>query len=104
MLAFAELVNTQSIDTSLVAPSVKTSLSSTPWHSLGCSLKVLGCLSTWRRNFVSFIGNFSPFRLLTLNADDDGVDSGEYANAAKYMASEAAFTAVERAMLTHGGV
>lgn len=30
-----------------------------------------------------FDRNFSRFRLLTLNSDDDGVDSGEYANAAK---------------------
>ncbi|KAM0747674.1 acyl-CoA dehydrogenase NM domain-like protein [Meredithblackwellia eburnea MCA 4105] len=46
-------------------------------------------------------------RLMTYHAAklyDDGVSSGEYANAAKYLASEAAFTTVERAMITLGGV
>lgn len=35
---------------------------------------------------------------------DQGYTGGEYANAAKYLASEAAFKAAERAVLTHGGM
>src|SRR5271156_988138 len=35
---------------------------------------------------------------------DAGYKGGEYANAAKYLAAEAAFTACERAILSHGGV
>ncbi|KAK5192311.1 hypothetical protein LTR99_010560 [Exophiala xenobiotica] len=35
---------------------------------------------------------------------DAGYESGEYANAAKYMAAEAAFQACERAVMTHGGM
>ncbi|EXJ75369.1 isovaleryl-CoA dehydrogenase [Cladophialophora psammophila CBS 110553] len=35
---------------------------------------------------------------------DQGFETGEYANAAKYLASEAAFTACERAVLAHGGM
>lgn len=35
---------------------------------------------------------------------DDGYDTGEYANAAKYLAAEVAFEACERAVLAHGGM
>lgn len=35
---------------------------------------------------------------------DQGHPSGEYANAAKYLAAEAAFKACERAVMTHGGM
>ncbi|EEH34162.2 acyl-CoA dehydrogenase [Paracoccidioides lutzii Pb01] len=35
---------------------------------------------------------------------DAGYTSGEYANAAKYLAAEAAFKACERAVMTHGGM
>ena len=35
---------------------------------------------------------------------DAGYESGEYANAAKYLAAEAAFQACERAVMTHGGM
>ncbi|KAK3937932.1 acyl-CoA dehydrogenase/oxidase C-terminal, partial [Diplogelasinospora grovesii] len=35
---------------------------------------------------------------------DEGYPSGEYANAAKYLAAEAAFEACERAVLAHGGM
>ncbi|KAI8674408.1 hypothetical protein NCS57_00338100 [Fusarium keratoplasticum] len=35
---------------------------------------------------------------------DQGYTDGEYANAAKYLASEAAFKSAERAILTHGGM
>jgi alkylation response protein AidB-like acyl-CoA dehydrogenase len=35
---------------------------------------------------------------------DAGYESGEYANAAKYLAGEAAFEACERAVLVHGGM
>jgi len=35
---------------------------------------------------------------------DQGYDTGEYANAGKYLAAEAAFEACERAVLTHGGM
>ncbi|RSM06724.1 hypothetical protein CEP52_005582 [Fusarium oligoseptatum] len=35
---------------------------------------------------------------------DQGYQDGEYANAAKYLASEAAFKAAERAIMTHGGM
>jgi alkylation response protein AidB-like acyl-CoA dehydrogenase len=35
---------------------------------------------------------------------DAGYESGEYANAAKYLAPEAAFQACERAVMTHGGM
>ena len=37
-------------------------------------------------------------------ADDEGFSSGEYANAAKWLAGEAAFKSVETAMLSMGGV
>ncbi|KAM5343863.1 hypothetical protein ACJ41O_012400 [Fusarium nematophilum] len=35
---------------------------------------------------------------------DEGYPDGEYANAGKYLASEAAFAAAERAVLSHGGM
>lgn len=35
---------------------------------------------------------------------DAGYETGEYANAGKYLAAEAAFEAAERAVLTHGGM
>lgn len=35
---------------------------------------------------------------------DSGYETGEYANAAKYLAAEAAFQACERAVMTHGGM
>lgn len=35
---------------------------------------------------------------------DSGYEMGEYANSAKYLAAEAAFTACERAVMTHGGM
>lgn len=35
---------------------------------------------------------------------DAGYDGGEYANAGKYLAGEAAFTACERAVMAHGGM
>lgn len=35
---------------------------------------------------------------------DQGYTDGEYANAGKYLASEAAFKAAERAVMTHGGM
>ncbi|KAK5022489.1 hypothetical protein LTS07_009935 [Exophiala sideris] len=35
---------------------------------------------------------------------DQGYESGEYANAGKYLAAEAAFEACERAVMTHGGM
>jgi len=35
---------------------------------------------------------------------DQGYETGEYANAGKYLAAEAAFEACERAVLTHGGM
>ncbi|OAL26287.1 hypothetical protein AYO20_10164 [Fonsecaea nubica] len=35
---------------------------------------------------------------------DAGYEAGEYANAAKYLAAEAAFRACERAVMTHGGM
>jgi alkylation response protein AidB-like acyl-CoA dehydrogenase len=35
---------------------------------------------------------------------DQGYTAGEYANASKFLASEAAFKAAERAVLTHGGM
>ena len=35
---------------------------------------------------------------------DAGVETGEYANAAKYLAAEAAFRACERAVMAHGGM
>ncbi|KAG9788262.1 putative acyl-CoA dehydrogenase YngJ [Exophiala dermatitidis] len=35
---------------------------------------------------------------------DAGYETGEYANAAKYLAAEAAFQACERAVMTHGGM
>lgn len=46
-------------------------------------------------------------RLMTYHAAylyDQGFGSGEYANAAKYLAAEAAFEASERAVFTHGGM
>lgn len=35
---------------------------------------------------------------------DDGYEAGEYANAAKFLAAEAAYKACERAVLAHGGM
>jgi alkylation response protein AidB-like acyl-CoA dehydrogenase len=35
---------------------------------------------------------------------DEGYVDGEYANAGKYLASEAAFKAAERAIMSHGGM
>ena len=35
---------------------------------------------------------------------DSGYETGEYANAAKYLAAEAAYKACERSVLTHGGM
>lgn len=35
---------------------------------------------------------------------DEGYANGEYANAAKYLAAEAAYLACERAVMTHGGM
>ncbi|KAI1609397.1 acyl-CoA dehydrogenase/oxidase [Exophiala viscosa] len=35
---------------------------------------------------------------------DQGYEAGEYANAGKYLAAEAAFEACERAVMTHGGM
>jgi alkylation response protein AidB-like acyl-CoA dehydrogenase len=35
---------------------------------------------------------------------DEGYETGEYANAARYLAAGAAFTACERAVMTHGGM
>ncbi|KAB8238603.1 acyl-CoA dehydrogenase family protein [Aspergillus alliaceus] len=46
-------------------------------------------------------------RLMILNAArmyDGGYAGGEYANAAKYLAAEAAFRACERAVMVHGGM
>lgn len=46
-------------------------------------------------------------RLMTYLAGrlyDDGYTDGEYANAGKFMAAEAAFKAAERAIMTHGGM
>ncbi|KAK4494234.1 hypothetical protein PRZ48_014532 [Zasmidium cellare] len=46
-------------------------------------------------------------RLITYQAArmyDDGYQTGEYANACKYLAADAAFEAAERAVLTHGGM
>ncbi|KAJ5825434.1 isovaleryl-CoA dehydrogenase [Penicillium riverlandense] len=51
--------------------------------------------------------NLEAARVLTYRAAqlyDDGYTGGEYANAAKYLASEAAFKACETALLTHGGM
>ncbi|MDP6343359.1 MAG: acyl-CoA dehydrogenase family protein, partial [Alphaproteobacteria bacterium] len=46
--------------------------------------------------------NLMAFRAAHLY--DDGQPCGAEANAAKYLASEAAFTACERAVMTHGGM
>jgi alkylation response protein AidB-like acyl-CoA dehydrogenase len=35
---------------------------------------------------------------------DDGYEAGEYANAAKYLAAEAAYRACETAVMVHGGM
>jgi alkylation response protein AidB-like acyl-CoA dehydrogenase len=35
---------------------------------------------------------------------DEGYTAGDYSNSAKYLASEAAFKACERSLLSHGGV
>jgi alkylation response protein AidB-like acyl-CoA dehydrogenase len=46
-------------------------------------------------------------RLVTYQAArmyDEGYSTGEYANAGKYLAAEAAFEACERAVMTHGGM
>jgi len=46
-------------------------------------------------------------KLMTYNAAkmyDNGESAGAYCNTAKYLAAEAAFTACERAVMTHGGM
>jgi alkylation response protein AidB-like acyl-CoA dehydrogenase len=51
--------------------------------------------------------NLEGARLMTYLAGrlyDEGYADGEYANAAKFMAAEAAFKAAERAIMTHGGM
>lgn len=51
--------------------------------------------------------NLEAARLMTYQAGklyDEGFSSGEYANSAKYLASEAAFKAVETSLLSMGGV
>ncbi|KAH7409391.1 acyl-CoA dehydrogenase domain-containing protein [Cadophora sp. MPI-SDFR-AT-0126] len=51
--------------------------------------------------------NLEAARLMVYQAAklyDEGHPSGEYANAAKYLAAEAAFTACERAVMAHGGM
>lgn len=51
--------------------------------------------------------NLEAARLMVYQAAklyDRGYASGEYANAAKYLAAEAAFKACERSVLTHGGM
>jgi alkylation response protein AidB-like acyl-CoA dehydrogenase len=51
--------------------------------------------------------NLEAARLMICQAArlyDQGYASGEYANAAKYLAAEAAFRACERAVMTHGGM
>ncbi|PVH88898.1 acyl-CoA dehydrogenase [Cadophora sp. DSE1049] len=51
--------------------------------------------------------NLEAARLMIYQAAklyDEGHPSGEYANAAKYLAAEAAFTACERAVMAHGGM
>ncbi|EFY84798.1 acyl-CoA dehydrogenase [Metarhizium acridum CQMa 102] len=51
--------------------------------------------------------NLEAARLMLAQAArmyDDGYESGEYANAGKYLAAEAAFKACERAVMGHGGM
>ncbi|KAJ5263932.1 hypothetical protein N7478_011537 [Penicillium angulare] len=51
--------------------------------------------------------NLEAARLMIYHAArmyDQGYAAGEYANAAKYLAAEAAFQACERAVMTHGGM
>ncbi|KAJ5080820.1 hypothetical protein N7456_013530 [Penicillium angulare] len=51
--------------------------------------------------------NLEAARLMIYHAArmyDQGYVAGEYANAAKYLAAEAAFQACERAVMTHGGM
>ncbi|KAG5291439.1 acyl-CoA dehydrogenase [Histoplasma ohiense] len=51
--------------------------------------------------------NLEAARLMVYQATrmyDAGYMSGEYANAAKYLAAEAAFRACERAVMSHGGM
>lgn len=51
--------------------------------------------------------NLESARLMIYTAArlyDEGYHDGEYANAAKYLAAEAAFKAAERAVLSHGGM
>ncbi len=51
--------------------------------------------------------NLEAARLLLMQAArmyDQGHTSGEYANAGKYLAAEAAFRACERAVMVHGGM
>ncbi|KAK0109869.1 hypothetical protein ONS95_002540 [Cadophora gregata] len=51
--------------------------------------------------------NLEAARLMVYQAArlyDEGYPSGEYANVAKYLAAEAAFTACERAVMAHGGM
>ncbi|KAK2751183.1 hypothetical protein FQN57_000260 [Myotisia sp. PD_48] len=51
--------------------------------------------------------NLEAARLMVYQAAklyDAGYSNGEYANAAKYLAAEAAFKACERAVMTHGGM
>lgn len=51
--------------------------------------------------------NLESARLMIYTAArlyDEGYHDGEYANAAKYLAAEAAFKAAERAVMSHGGM
>lgn len=51
--------------------------------------------------------NLEAARMMLYSAGqlyDEGYADGEYANAGKYLASEAAFKCAERAVLTHGGM
>lgn len=51
--------------------------------------------------------NLEAARLMIYHAArmyDQGYTAGEYANAAKYLAAEAAFQACERAVMSHGGM
>ncbi|KAF4782684.1 isovaleryl-CoA dehydrogenase [Colletotrichum scovillei] len=51
--------------------------------------------------------NLESARLMIYTAArlyDEGYNDGEYANAAKYLAAEAAFKAAERAVMSHGGM
>jgi alkylation response protein AidB-like acyl-CoA dehydrogenase len=51
--------------------------------------------------------NLEAARLMIYHAAkmyDQGYETGEYANAAKYLAAESAYKACERAVMTHGGM